>query len=89
MSVHRPDSLPQGTHPWDKHSQDSPDRSDRCFFCGEGFWAPRRVVAWFGYGYTLWLHPECAVNLMLRLMRDVHAVQCIEGTRAVFGGEGR
>lgn len=45
-----------------------------CFFCGEEADAP--MVFWTGVkGTNLVLHPACAVDLTLRLYRDVHEVQ--------------
>lgn len=45
-----------------------------CFYCGDKAWPP--FVMWQGVPDTIYLHPECAIRLMIRLMRDVHDVQC-------------
>jgi hypothetical protein len=48
-----------------------------CYYChrqlGEGY-----GVMWAGAGpEQLALHPECAVELTLRLLRDVHQIECM------------
>ena len=41
-----------------------------CFYC----YQPIAAVAifWMGNECDLWLHPECVVELTIRLFRDVH-----------------
>lgn len=43
-----------------------------CLFCGKGLSYP--FVMWAGLGAKLFLHPPCAVDLFLRLQRDVWEV---------------
>jgi len=51
-----------------------------CFFCGEE--VEGDLIGWMGQtGPDLILHPTCAVNLMIRLMRDVHEYQHTTGVR--------
>ncbi len=44
-----------------------------CFFCGMVIRAV--AIFWMGAGAELWLHPGCAVELTIRLFRDVHEVE--------------
>ena len=48
-----------------------------CFLCGERVCPP--LIEWSGCGATIALHPACAVDLTIRLMRDVHALECHDG----------
>ncbi len=54
-----------------------------CFFCDKKLTFP--YVAWTGSGNALdkkdgnaswlFLHPDCAISLMLRLSRDLHSIE--------------
>ena len=55
----------------------------RCFFCGRGI--EGTVIAWWGSGSDVHLHPKCTVELAIRLLRDVHEVEHSERT-SITGG---
>ncbi len=44
-----------------------------CYYCREAMTFP--CVYWNHYPNSIFLHPDCAVQWMIRLMRDVHAIQ--------------
>jgi hypothetical protein len=58
----------------------SMSRHDECFYC-EHKLGPK-FIEWNGQGkdrsrfLTIALHPECVIELTLRLMRDVHEFEC-------------
>jgi hypothetical protein len=59
--------------------------TDCCLYCG------RRIIGpciWWRGGTTktkeansIWLHPECAIQLMVRINRDIHEIQIKTNTR--------
>lgn len=56
----------------------------RCFHCGDFMTDP--AIVWRGgaiegIGIQIMLHPRCAIDFMIRLMRDVHEIQCVTGDR--------
>ncbi len=48
---------------------------ERCFYCGALVTDP--AILWMGSSGTLWLHPPCALDFIVRLTRDVHEYQCL------------
>jgi hypothetical protein len=46
----------------------------RCFYCAEIMSSP--FIIWMGAGEPLALHPNCTVEFSIRLLRDVHQVEC-------------
>ncbi|MEW6049028.1 MAG: hypothetical protein AB1609_21585 [Bacillota bacterium] len=62
----------------------SPDiitaHGQRCFYCGKPTEDP--AVEWHGYTAQIFLHPACAVDLLLRLARDVWEFECRHHTAA-------
>lgn len=44
-----------------------------CFYCHQRLHGA--VVMWWGEGADLYLHPECTVELSIRLLRDVHEIE--------------
>jgi hypothetical protein len=54
----------------------------RCFFCGEATTDP--CVMWSGFSDDVFLHPECAVELAMRLLRDVRALEHRSGYRLAW-----
>jgi hypothetical protein len=66
-----------------------PATSDVCFHCSKSISAPH-AIEWHGAVLetrgsapsivSIWLHPGCAQDFLLRLARDIHAVQTAEGT---------
>jgi hypothetical protein len=50
-----------------------------CFLCGEATDDPS--VLWSGFSADIFLHAECAVEMTLRLMRDVHEFEHRTGCR--------
>jgi hypothetical protein len=46
-----------------------------CFYCHETLSA-LPVIEWLGAAGEIFLHPDCATNLCIRLLRDVHEYQC-------------
>ncbi len=44
-----------------------------CFYCHQRLQGT--VVMWWGEGADLYLHPECTVELSIRLLRDVHEIE--------------
>ena len=93
MGIYRRKDVKRSEHEFDKHTvglapADLPsviDPKDPCFYCGSPVVSTRGVY-WMGSpkAYTIVLHPACTVNLTIRLLRDVHAIQCIEGTRTAM-----
>ncbi len=45
-----------------------------CFYCYKPIDGP--LVSWLGDSAEILLHPQCAIDLCIRLMRDVHEWQC-------------
>jgi hypothetical protein len=54
----------------------------RCFLCGETTADPS--VMWSGFSADIFLHPECAVEITLRLGRDVHELEHRTGYRLAW-----
>lgn len=58
-------------------------RKGCCFYCGAPLEPP--AVQWMGTAIDgehtshLLLHPHCAVELFIRLTRDVHEIECRTG----------
>lgn len=75
--IFRRDDLPQDTHPFGRDLLTYRGGEGRCFYC-HAFVSTPHAVEWHGDA-VLWFHPVCVVDFVLRLMRDVHAIQCIEG----------
>lgn len=53
-----------------------------CFFCHENI-GVTPYIGWLGTE-EVWLHPECTVELCLRLLRDVHEIECRTGFRLML-----
>lgn len=45
-----------------------------CWYCYNSFSWP--MIIWVGNEYNAWLHPGCALALCMRLIRDVHEIEC-------------
>ena len=45
-----------------------------CYYCAGVLESP--FLVWMGAGEALTLHPACTVELTIRLLRDVHQVEC-------------
>jgi hypothetical protein len=54
----------------------------RCVLCGEATDDPS--VMWSGFSADIFLHPECAVEMSLRLGRDVHELERRTGCRLAW-----
>jgi len=54
----------------------------RCFLCGEATADPS--VMWSGFSEDVFLHAACAVEMTLRLMRDVHELEHRTGHRLAW-----
>jgi len=54
-----------------------------CFYCG--YPLKGTIVAWWGNGADIYLHPSCVVELTIRMLRDVHEIECQTQT-AITGG---
>ena len=48
------------------------ERESPCFYCSQPVGDP--AVQWMGATATIFLHPECVGQLMLRIERDVAAI---------------
>jgi hypothetical protein len=54
-----------------------------CFYCYNAIrWRP--FIEWASSGGAIFLHPACAVDLVLRLLRDVHEIECRYHQRTNF-----
>ena len=49
-----------------------------CYYCGNRIKGP---CVWWRGAPDIWLHPECVVQMMIRMMSDVHEIQCKTVTR--------
>jgi len=54
----------------------------RCFLCGKATADPS--VLWSGFSTDIFLHPECAVEMSLRVLRDVHELEHRTGCRLAW-----
>jgi hypothetical protein len=45
-----------------------------CFYCHKKVLFPR--IEWMGNDATIFLHPQCALDLSVRLIRDFHEFDC-------------
>ena len=52
---------------------------NKCFYCCYPFERGDSYVEWMGAIGDILLHPECVVEMMLRMMRDVHEYECLVG----------
>ncbi len=50
-----------------------------CFYCRGSTTDPG--ITWMGATGEIFLHPSCAVELVIRLLRDVHELECSSGLR--------
>lgn len=53
---------------------------DTCFHCGHAIWTDE-AIEWHGNdraheAANLMFHPGCAVEFSIRLLRDVHQIEC-------------
>jgi hypothetical protein len=55
------------------------DPEEKCFLCRKFLSGPA-IVEWSGL-YDLYLHPECALDLMVALGRDVSEIKRSHGLR--------
>jgi hypothetical protein len=59
--------------------------TDCCLYCGRRISGP--CIWWRGdttevkEANNIWLHPECAIQLMIRISRDIHEIQIKTNTR--------
>ena len=60
------------------HLQDQVRRGAACFYCHKPLTSP--CVHWMGSGFDLYCHPACVVELTIRLLRDVHEIECSTNT---------
>lgn len=66
---------------WNERGVTAPDETDTyngCFFCYEAISYP--AVFWMGSGGRIYLHPRCALELLVRLLRDVHELEHLTGS---------
>ncbi len=52
---------------------------ETCFYSGAVFDREEYAVQWAGRIYVIYLHPGCVVELTMRLLRDVHEIECLAG----------
>lgn len=58
-------------------------QGEECFYCHHKLADP--AIAWWGAGgITIFLHPQCVVELAIRLFRDVHELECRTHSRLSF-----
>lgn len=55
-------------------------KSQCCFYCYKLVTTP--AVLWAGEGGRIFLHAGCAVDLAIRILRDVHEIECKTHTYA-------
>jgi hypothetical protein len=55
-------------------------RGEQCFYCGTMVLDP--AIQWSGVPGEIWLHPSCALDLVVRLTRDIHEYQCVHHAAA-------
>ena len=53
---------------------------ESCFYCHKPISADPAIF-WFGGDCEVFLHPTCTVEWCLRLLRDVHEIECHEHVR--------
>lgn len=54
-----------------------PHNHEECFYCGEQFHRGNARVQWCGTdAYLIEMHPDCALQMCIRLITDIHAAQC-------------
>ena len=46
-----------------------------CFYCSRAI-VHHPYIDWMGDGSTIFLHPGCAVDLAIRVLKDVHEIEC-------------
>ena len=56
---------------------------EKCFYCGLAI-GTFPFITWIGSGATINLHPACTLNLVVRLMHDVHDVQIHSSSHATM-----
>ena len=59
--VHERESLVLSNH----------DEKTPCFLCGDAI-GDGPSIMWAGFGGPIWMHPKCALDLSVRLIRDYH-----------------
>ncbi len=57
---------------------------ETCFYCGNPTFDP--AIVWSGFGGKIFLHPACCVELGIRVLRDVHELECKTNSRLVLQG---
>ena len=57
-----------------------------CFYCGKATEDP--AIVWVGSTAEIILHPRCAVELTLRISRDVHQLECERHVRLALVADG-
>lgn len=50
------------------------DEKTPCFLCGDAI-GDGQLIMWAGFGFSIWMHPQCALDLSVRLIRDYHEWQ--------------
>ncbi len=50
------------------------EAAEPCFYCGHRLAYP--IIGWMGRSTDIVLHHHCALALCVRLIRDVHEVEC-------------
>lgn len=59
------------------HEDYAPLEGELCFYCHQRLRAPS--VLWIGADGDIYLHPECVVELTIRLFRDLWELECSRG----------
>jgi hypothetical protein len=67
-------------HEWYMLQGHGPLEEQLCFYCGYGCTEP--AVYWQGFVDTsIHLHAACALELCIRIIRDVHQIENMSGQR--------
>jgi hypothetical protein len=67
-----------------KYGIADPAAGERCFYCGEDVTDP--VIHWQGETGEIYLHKACALDLVVRVLRDVHELENPEYYRRLKSG---
>jgi hypothetical protein len=58
-------------------------QTDICFYCSHSV-IGGKFVQWDGSNAIIVLHPQCVIDLTLRMGKDVHKIQCETNTQAAL-----
>jgi hypothetical protein len=53
-------------------------KNEECYYCGKEVKPP---MVWWRGNPDIFLHPECVIQLFIRMMKDVHEIQVKTHTR--------